>query len=144
MGGRSKRSISTLLLAVGFSLVLCTPAAAGLEQRPIPSPKIKAPSVQKQGKRIKVKVVVGAGALVSVSARGWIRQGGEKLKLRRAIGSVAGGNKAKLELRTRRRWQERRIKRALGKGRELPAQITVTLSAMAGSEITRRLSVRLT
>lgn len=144
MRGTLKRSISPLLLMVGFSLMFCAPALAGLEQRSILTPKISAPSVQEQGKRIKVKVVVGAAELISVAARGYVRQGGERLKLRRAIGSVAGGHRAKLELRTRRRWQERRIKRALGKGRDLPAQITVTLTGLAGDKITRKLSVTLT
>ncbi len=132
---------------VGFVLLfvaLTVPRAAGANDRQILGPSVSAPSVQTQGKRVRIKVVAGAAEPIAVKARGRIKQGGRSLPLRRSAASVAGGRSASIRLRPRRRLHQRRILHALRKGRTLKATVTVTLGDLAGNAVKRVLKIAVT
>jgi hypothetical protein len=98
---------------------------------------------QAQGKRIVIKLRAGAAEVVSVAAGGHVRQGAKNLPLRRATATAAAGSRALLELRPRRSWQERRIKRALARGRTLKATVRVRFRDILGNVARRTRTVKL-
>ncbi len=99
---------------------------------------------QPQGKNIVVEIRAGAAEIVSIVARGNIRQGGRAFRLRRATATVAPGRQATLELRPRKARQERRIKRALRAGKTLEATIRIRFQDILGNVGRRTRTITLT
>ena len=99
---------------------------------------------QPQGKRIVVKLRAGAAEIVSIAAAGNIRQGGRAFRLHRATATVAPGRQATLELRPRKAWQERKIKRALRAGKTLTATVRIRFTDILGNVAHRTRTITLT
>ncbi len=138
-------SVRGLLVSALLAVALLAARPTGSAQAVgIDSLVATAPSVQPQGRHVTVTVRVGAAEVVSARARGTIHQGGHDFPLRAAKASVAGGRTARLELRPRKRWQERRIHRALARGKRLRATVRIRFHDLLGSTATRTISITLT
>jgi hypothetical protein len=125
---------------VGWLLATAQAQAAGIDD-PIAD---TVDPVQEQGRRVVIEVRAGAAEIVKVGVGGVVRQGGDGLPLRRATATVAPGSKAKLELRPRYRRHERRILRALRKGKTLVAPITFRFEDILGNVGKRTKTIKLT
>ena len=100
------------------------------------------PQVQK-GKKIKIKVVAGAGEPVTATAYGVVQ-----LNKGQALGKVKAevetGSRVTLTLEPNKSAARKRIQRALENGRKVTADITGKLADAAGNEFTRDLTARVT
>jgi hypothetical protein len=98
---------------------------------------------QQKGDEIVVAAKVKADEDLSVEATGRIELRGKAYELKPGEGSVAAGGKATFELKPRRAKHEKKIVKALKRGRKAEARVKVKLSDGAGNTATERLSVAL-
>lgn len=107
------------------------PGIAGLE--------VKAKKSQKQhGKRIRVKVEVGAAEPIDATATGRVKAGGRRIKLRGDAAAISAGDDAKLTLTAKGR-AARRIAAALDDRKKVVATVDLTATDGDGDERTKRL-----
>ena len=108
---------------------------------------------QRQGRRTRVKLRVAAPEALDLTAaaRGAVllRSGGaatvaaKRFRLKRVRKAIDGGHAAVLELKLRRKRDNRRVFRLLRRGRVLVAKVTVVLVDDAGDTVRRTERIRL-
>jgi hypothetical protein len=101
---------------------------------------IKAKKTQKQkGKKIVVKVKVGAAEAATAMAKGKIG----KAKLKPASKPIAAGETTVLKLKPKGKKTSKKLAKALDKGKKLKAKLSVTITDGAGNTETKRPKVKL-
>lgn len=109
----------------------------------VTDPFLQLPDPQKvKGKKVRVKVIAGAGEPVTATAYGVVR-----IKFGNALGKVSGkvaaGQRSTLTLKPRKARASKRIRRALDNDRKVTIELTGKLTDVAGNEYTRDLTARL-
>ncbi len=106
--------------------------------------KIKAKRTQKQkGKRIQVKVQIGAAEAIDAAAKGSIKLGKRKIKLSKDAAAPGAGETAKLVLTVNSRAKSRQIAKAIDEGKRVGANLEVAAEDGDGNGQAKSLVIRL-
>ena len=106
--------------------------------------KVKAKKKQKQkGKKIVVKVKAGANEDVTVDAKGSIKAGSKKVKLKKATKQAAAGKTVTLKLKPKSKKGTKQVVKRLDDGKKAKAKLEVTLTDDAGNSTTKKPKVTL-
>ena len=101
-------------------------------------------SKQKQkGKKIVVKAKAKAEEDLEAKATGKVKVGKQSNKLKKQTKSVSSGSSKNLKLKPKKSKDARKIAKALKKGKEAKAKLTVKLTDEAGNKKSQKLSVKL-
>ena len=125
-----------------------SPATRGFTVDTVASGKASAAKSQKQRQKIVVKVRVSAEERLTAIADGRakvrVNRHRNSFKLAPKTDSVSAGQTKILKLGLRRKRNDHRIARPLGRGKKASARLTVTLTDRAGNSKTEKLGTKLT
>jgi hypothetical protein len=110
----------------------------------VDSPALDAKEVQKQkGKKIKVKVTVGAAEAVDVVTAGKIKAGKKKYNLKSVTTSVGANGTEKVTLKPKGKRATNKIVNFLATGKKAKAKVSALFTDAVGNEATEKVKVKL-
>jgi hypothetical protein len=110
----------------------------------VDSPALDAKEVQKQkGKKIKVKVTVGAAEAVDVVTAGKIKAGKKKYNLKSVTTSAGANGTEKVTLKPKGKRATNKIVNFLATGKKAKAKVSALFTDAVGNEATEKVKVKL-